>query len=293
MRGRLKQSVAASVILYNPTGTVRENVLSYINDVHRLYVLDNSREVNTDLLTYFDPRKVEYIYNGCNVGVARALNVAIGRAITDGYQYLFTFDQDSHASASMIRNMIEFIEKTDCSKIGVISAFHNNKGYKKPDQVKLVNERLCIATSGNILNLRVAEMAGGFDEKLFIDYVDIEYCLRINSLGYRVIELNNAVLEHNLGQLEEKKLFGKKIAVTHHSAERLYFRTRNRLHVSRRYFRCFKRYCLRVLVLIGKDVIKICLFEKNRLSKMGLMAKGIFDFKRNRFGNPFRDGNGC
>ena len=34
-------------------------------------------------------------------------------------------------------------------------------------------------TSGNLLNLKIAEKIGDFEEKLFIDEVDHDYCYRI------------------------------------------------------------------------------------------------------------------
>lgn len=38
---------------------------------------------------------------------------------------------------------------------------------------------------------------------LFIDSVNHEYCLRLQKNGYKVIQLNTAIFEHNLGNRTE------------------------------------------------------------------------------------------
>ena len=52
-------------------------------------------------------------------------------------------------------------------------------------------------TSGSFLNLKVYKEAGPFVDKLFIDYVDFEYCLRLKKKGFKIYKLNNTYMQHN------------------------------------------------------------------------------------------------
>lgn len=48
----------------------------------------------------------------------------------------------------------------------------------------------------------------GFNNELFIDTVDTDFCYRLLLNGYRIIQLKNIYLDHQLGNITERKLFG-------------------------------------------------------------------------------------
>ncbi len=80
-------SLSGAVILYNPDGNVIKNILSYLDKINVLYIIDNSKETAqfiSDFVKY-NPGKVEYIFNNGNLGVASALNIAVDEALKDGY----------------------------------------------------------------------------------------------------------------------------------------------------------------------------------------------------------------
>ena len=57
---------------------------------------------------------------------------------------------------------------------------------------------MTVMTSGNLLNIAAHKKVGGFDEKYFIDCVDWEYCLKLNTMNYQVLTLNDIELNHSL-----------------------------------------------------------------------------------------------
>ena len=227
--------IAALVVLYNPDQNVIGNIQSYINQLSMFYVVDNSELYNNKIIETIKSFSIsKYIFNGENLGIAKALNIGAEEAIKDGFKFLFTFDQDSKAAPGMIEKMIDFLGENDYSSIGILSPFQDNKGYKKPPNNKITKVSN-IATSGNLLNLDAYKQVGPFLDKLFIDYVDVEYCLRLNNSGYKVIRLNDAILIHNLGNIVKRRFLFRKVAVTNHSPLRLYYKTRNRFYVLRKY----------------------------------------------------------
>lgn len=57
--------LAGMVILYNPDEKFINNILSYIDYVERLYVIDNSENVNINIIDKLKTiDKIDYIYNG-------------------------------------------------------------------------------------------------------------------------------------------------------------------------------------------------------------------------------------
>ncbi len=279
-----KKNIAAVVVFYNPDQKVVDNIKSYFSEISLLIVVDNSENSNLELLSNFDQRKIQYICLGENLGIAKALNIGLKTAEENGSDLLFTFDQDSFASEGMVAKMIEFANKTDFSQVGILTPFHNNKGYKLPNKNIETEELIAVATSGNLVNIKAAVEVGGFIEKLFIDYVDIEFCLRLKLNNYKIIQLNTAVLDHNLGNLIEKKFLWKKISVTNHSALRLYYRVRNRLFITKNYIFKFPSYVFHILRMTATDSLKVIFFEDDKFNKLKMMIIGNLHFILNKYG---------
>ena len=136
-------------------------------------------------------------------------------------------------------------------------------------------------TSGSLLRLAAYEKAGPFRDEFFIDFVDIEYCLRLHASGYRVIQAEQACLEHHVGTRIGP---GGWLSVTTHSPLRKYYKTRNRLRVWQEYGRLFPGYVWRDRSRFLLEFIRLLLFEPEKKAKLGMMWRGIHDYRRGRFG---------
>jgi len=282
--GKKFQDIAGLVVLFNPDHSVIDNILSYIKQISVLYVIDNSELCNTNIVeTIKSFNNTKYISNGENIGIARALNIGAENSIKDGFNFLFTFDQDSKATPEMIEIMVSYLDENDYSNIGILSPFQDNKGYKNPPNKK-VTKVSNIATSGNLLNLDAYTKVGPFLDELFIDYVDVEYCLRLNSSGFKVIRLNDAILIHNLGNIVKRRFLFRKVAVTNHSPLRLYYRTRNRFYVLRKYKYKFPLFSIYNFFRLFMETLKVVCFESERIEKIRMMVKGYSHYKKNNFG---------
>lgn len=279
------QKFAGVVILFNPDKSVIDNIRTYIDDLDILFAIDNSDNADESILDGLKKyKKVIYISNNCNLGIASALNTGVRCALDRGYKWLFTFDQDSKASPTMIKSIIDFLNDNDTSNIGILSPFLSYNDYKQPTNNSPYSNVLIVPTSGNLLNLNSYIKIGPFLEELFIDYVDIEFCLRLHLNGYTIVRLNSAVLLHKLGDLKKKRFLFKYIAVTNHSAERMYYRVRNRLYVINKYKYKYPLYCLSVLKQTFGDVIKITLYESNKIYKLKMMLLGSFHYITDKYG---------
>lgn len=276
--------IAGLVVLYNPDQNVIGNIQSYITQLSMLYVVDNSEVCNNSIVEIIKAfNNSKYIFNGENLGIAKALNIGAKEAIKKGYNFLFTFDQDSKATPGMVETISKFLKENDCSSIGILSPFQDNKGYKKPPSKK-ITVVTNIATSGNLLNLDAYKQVGPFLNEFFIDYVDVEYCLRLNSSGFKVLRLNHAILKHNLGSIDKRRFLFRKVAVTNHSPIRLYYRTRNRFYMLKKYKYKFPLFSTYNFFRLFLETLKIVCFERERIEKIRMMIKGYSHYKMNNFG---------
>jgi rhamnosyltransferase len=274
-------SVAGVVVLYNSENAVINNILSYLDQIERLFVIDNSDLPNLELVKIFKGYpKITYISYGRNVGIAEALNKGAEEAIKQGFKFLLTMDDDTSVPANMVGEMISFIESQKGSKIGIVAPQSVSRLVSNT-----VNIAFIVITSGNLLNLKAYEHCGPFMDELFIDWVDHEYCMRLKKNGYSIFELNCIFINHRLGKRKAKHLFGVNIEWTSHSPIRLYYKTRNTLHVMSKYaFIIPLKFHLIFLYELIKDLIKNTLLEKNRRERIRYIVKAISDYINNNMG---------
>lgn len=278
--------VCGVIILYNPDPSIIDNIDSYINQIDCLIVLDNSSSINDQLVNQIKYiNNVKYVKNGSNYGIAKTLNIAADIAHTDGYKYLLTMDQDSKAPEGMVTALLEKIESDD--EIGIVSPLHSNRYGTHLKNKEEVEQRNIVMTSGNLISLEAFEKAGKFCEDYFIDYVDIEYCFRLKGKGYKVFRLNNYILEHNEADLSSRELFGKTYFPHNHKPFRFYYKTRNLLYLRRQYGEMFPELMQIEYDSYFRTLVKIVLFEKQKIKKMVMVVKGFIDYLIGKKGRKF------
>ena len=286
MRKKINMKISAVVVLYNPDKNVLENISSYVDSVDSLYMVDNSEKKNDSLIVSLcENTKIVYCDNQGNQGIAHALNIGCNKAIDDGYDWILTMDQDSVVTPNMLDNMFNYLEYvTNMNHISIIAPFHSNPYHSESFSDETYSEILATMTSGNLLNLTNYKQIGPFREDLFIDYVDNEYCLRGRRKGYKVIQVNNAILKHNLGELKQHKVLWKRFYSTNHSSIRRYYAFRNRIYIIHEYKNDFRDYCKFEKSRFIVDIIIVILYEKEKLQKIKMMFLGIKDGLRNKYG---------
>lgn len=282
-----KLKIAGVVVLYNPSNNDINNINTYIDDIDILYVIDNSYRANKHKLP--KNKKIKYIFNNENLGMAKPLNVAANLARKDGYKWLLTMDQDTEFSKDIIPKIKEIIISRDCSEIGIITPWHNTKlKIKKPN--KNIDYPLDVMTSGNFLNLQIHKKLNGFKEWLFVDGVDIEYCLNLRINNYKILRINNLQINHNLGNICYKKFLTKDLLITNHSAVRRYYQCRNYFYIRDMYINVEPIFCKK-LVKFKTIILGVILYEDNKIDKLKKFYKGYKDYKLGKRGKFYEESN--
>jgi rhamnosyltransferase len=142
-------------------------------------------------------------------------------------------------------------------------------------------------TSGNLVNVEIATAVGGFDDSLFIDYVDHEFCLRLRRHGYQVVESTRAKLRHSLGRMERRTFVFRHVHVTNHSVVRRYYMTRNRLLLWRQFWRHEPTWVLVDMRRFVSESMYVVLYEQQVREKLWVILRGLRDGIHNVRG-PFK-----
>lgn len=272
----IMHKLAAVVILYNPPQVVLSNIKSYMDYMDKIYVIDNSEHINSEIITELKGySKIEYINNHENLGISIPLNMALNRAKAN-YNYLMTMDQDSAFEPQYIKKYIEQINIMEQKDVISLSPYLQIKNDPEKVDVHWCYVRRCM-TSGNIININKSLEIGGFDETLFIDEVDHEFCCRIKEYGYQIVQFDSGIyMKHALGERCKYVFFQYR----QHDYRRVYYIIRNKLIVGDKHPSLKVRYRLSVI----KKILKIIIFENDKIMKLKSVKEAIKDYCDKNFG---------
>ena len=271
------------VVWYNPDIEVINNISTYITDLDKLYIIDNSCERNMELVDkIIDNDKIEYISLGGNRGLAYALNKGCNKAIDEGFDYILTMDQDSYFELNSVKLMKEFIKKSNKHyaiiapnvKSVYIDEIENKKKIAYTVLTEGKNKELIwVMTSGSMMCIKDFVEAGKFDEKLFIAHIDIDLGIALNNLGKKIIMLSDVIIYQTFGNSKPKKILWKVVHPSFANPVRTYYLFRNQVYLLKKYG--IKSYGI-INVKLYKFIVKIILFEDKKIEKILMAVKGIF-----------------
>lgn len=285
-----ENKICGVVVLYNPDVQVISNINSYASDLDEIYLYDNSINKNyiiEDLLKSI-PNAV-YIDKEDNLGLPVAFNEVAEIAKSKGNTWMITFDQDSIAENGMIEAMRKFADSNYCDeKIAIIAPTVNEVDEKKdmPDIYYSYFDK--VIQSGAMHNLHIYSKIGGYDENLFIDEVDNEYCVRCIVNGYKIIKLNNALLMHNQQDDNVEKLFieGTTVFINKFSADRYYYRYRNALYCYDKYKDSYPLYALDCKNSIRKMKLQLK-YDNDKEIHEEAVRQAIEDYNNGKYGRRY------
>jgi rhamnosyltransferase len=269
-------------VTFHPDETCLDNLKFVREQVDCSVVVDNgSEEAELASLRAICKRLgVHLIENGSNLGIAAALNQGVRWAKARGCAYVVLFDQDSRPFPSFVEKSLSvFTSGPTRGKIAIVAPSLIDVRRMIPlCAVRYQSgEPLVAQTSGSLMPVRVFDEVGWFDESFFIDLVDYDYCLRLKDRGWSIAECKAAVMLHQPGNVQVRRLFGlKSVTTSNFAAPRRYYRTRNDLWMLRLHGRRYLRFCLALNYANFKDLLKIA-WEQQRLNKWRSAISGLFD----------------
>ncbi len=233
----MKSNFAACVILYHPKKEDIANISTYSTKVEKVYILDNTEEKSNENL-YIGMENVSYFWDGENKGLSVRLNEACKKAIADNFDYLLTMDQDSSFLEENIdRYFKDILNFKGKEKVAVYGLEYSENDINDTTENYIEVDHLI--TSASVINLQLYTEIGGFDENLFIDGVDIDYCYSALSKGFKNIKFARNFFNHSLGVRSRRgsifTLYLIKKNVSVHSSLRVYYMYRNMLYIKNKY----------------------------------------------------------
>lgn len=271
--------ILAGIITFNPDlHRLKENIDAIYYQVDQLLIIDNNSE------NIIEIEHLINCYDGCicinnntNAGVAIGLKQIMDFAVKEDFAWVISLDQDSVCDKNIIKEYLRFI---NLNTVGIITCCITDRNmgqthYLSKDKT-YIDVKTCI-TSGSFMSVDKYKCVSGYDEKMFIDWVDFDICAQFIDAGFRIIRINYFGLLHEVGHGKVVNLLWKKYETYNHSPLRQYYMARNRLYVAKKYPSQFKYY--KTVLAEIRECILILLYESDKKKKIVARVKGMLDAK--------------
>lgn len=276
------RGIAACIVTYNPELARFSECLSAVAEqVEHVFVVDNgSNETSGVEALCREYDNAIFVPLGENKGIAAALNMGCTAADEKRCTAVLTLDQDSICEDGLVEKLAAHLAKDVGIAAPWISYAGNEEYYDLPQDGPYEVE--WTITSASLTSIDAWRKIGGFDEALFIDSVDRDFCIRLRRAGYRVVIDPATSLSHELGDMRCVRILGKVIHITNHSSFRKYYIARNKILLAKK-GEISSAECVRE---ISQEFFKALLLEDNKASKILRLMCGIVDGLQSRMGTP-------
>lgn len=277
--------ICAGIVLFNPEiERLKKNLDAIISQVENIYIVDNGSQNIDDVKNLIASYRNVLLYrNITNLGIAKALNQMCSFAYENNYQWILTLDQDSVCPFNMINVMKRYIYD---EQIGIVCPAINYEGRAILGNKEIINEVEFVSacmTSASLTNIAIWKKVGGFCEEYFIDYVDNEFCMKLSIGKYKILRVNECVLNHQLGKSCQGRFLGIfKYNYSQHTPIRMYYMIRNNLFFIKTYAKnlnIIKEY-IKVMYILLKNLW----ISDQKIKTIKYIFLGIKDYRSNRMG---------
>lgn len=290
------------IVTFFPSADLVEIVSTLSKKYKKIVIVDNTDEYRCTLEAIGNEFSSVYIISlGENLGIARALNIGCSYLVKQNCTHALLLDQDSTIEADVVQRLSVTFDADDTDKLAIVSPKIipvgediNFRSRVLPSNAKWSCKRVVLGdqiqdvlfniTSGTLLSLQIWAEVGKFEEKLFMEYVDTEFGLRLRKLGYVTRILCSSALFQRYGHMEKERLFGKTFFPTNHKPLRYYYLSRNRLFLWWKYWHSFPGFIIWDLLSGCKQILLVVFFEKQRLAKVSYSIAGYRDFFLGKWG---------
>jgi len=296
--------VLAVAVTFNPDPIRLSDALQAVtSQVQGVLVVDNASSNLDAIERIASGLGAGFIANDHNAGIAAAQNQGIAFAQQNRFSHVLLLDQDTILSAGVIADLsrqLLVLEEEHGAIAAIGPAYFEHHSMRRSQAYRSTGLQLMriplegrtqavssdfIIASGSLIPTAAFETVGTFNESLFIDLVDVDWCLRARAIGLRVFILPTAAVDHQLGS-GTVSVGRRQVAL--HAPVRDYYWVRNALWLARQHYTP-PAWRLSLIRRSLAFLATFTIFADQRGLRLRLMGRGILDSLSGRLG-PLKQG---
>jgi rhamnosyltransferase len=279
--------ITAVVTAYHPDELLRGVVEAALERCDAVLVVDNTPAPAADEPPRPDPLgglrdpRLTLLGSGRNVGLAAALNQGLA-ALPADTEAVFFLDQDSVIPDGLIDGLAKNLEDPSIGVVGPspVDAATGRAYETLAGRHDQLDDRDMVITSGMLLRRSCLERVpeARFREDFFVDYVDLDFCLRLRRAKVRIVRDRALELPHSIGDVRPHRVLGLlTVRVGHYAAWRHYWIARNGSILIRENLRALPVWAATNTLFLGRWFVQLLLFEPRRRTHATAFLRGLRD----------------
>lgn len=217
---------------YNHTSGCLASLRKVYYDNFKAIVVDNGSKDGSDNKLEEQYPEITLLRNAMNTGFTGGNNRGIAYALENNFEFLMLLNNDTEVEPDFLNELVNSLQED--SKIGAVQPkfyfLHNKtriwnaggKIIKSIGWIKTIGENQNSQEKFNrpqktewitgccfMVRTSIVKKIGGLNDRFFIYFEDVEWSLRIKSLGYELAYCPQAIVYHEAGMSNKNKTKGK------------------------------------------------------------------------------------
>ncbi|OJA79202.1 rhamnosyltransferase [Burkholderia ubonensis] len=291
-------ALGALVILYHPTDAQLASLDALRRASDALLVVDNSPQPDARAREACARDGIALLHHGNRGGIAGAFNAGLAALFRERVDAVALFDQDSTAPDAYFPAMRDvcaglapraflagprIFDENARSFLPELSTNGITLRRLNIEPGAAMQRCAFLISSGCVVSRDAYDTLGPFDETLFIDHVDTEYCFRALARNVPLYVVPSLVLTHRIGAKRRHALGPFAMTSMNHPWQRRYYSARNAVQLGIQYGLRFPVAIVPNLLTLWQ-IVQIALVECDKRAKLGGIVLGIVDGLFGRFG---------
>ena len=246
-------------ILYNPD----VNAIDNIRNAKKLGILPIvylNKVDNNSFLNELNKMDILIIGDNNNIGLGQAFYELEKHLTSVDLKYFIYFDQDTRVDLGAWLNILNTYEHLfTIPAVGLLFYGNNIQKYSK-----------LVTSSGCLFSLEILNEIGFHDNSYFVEGVDYEFCLRLNTFGYKILIIKCEDIDHHslqdgfkvnfLSKIINLRIYGKSRTIDFNSSHKRLLR------------QAVTTYNFKIFFFLLKSFLKYNLME--------LISKKLYKYKK-------------
>ncbi|ASA78493.1 glycosyltransferase family 2 protein [Thermococcus sp. 5-4] len=256
------------------------------------------------------PIKVTYVRLYEDVGGAGGFHEGVKRAYKEGYDWIWLMDDDAEPKKDALENLVRWLHLPDAVALACLKidenerVLHYHRGYFffndvfrhiiRPIKDNEFKDKSFLEIDhasfvGILINSEAIRKIGLPDKRFFITYDDVEYCIRLRTVG-KIYLIPDSRIVHKEGikkrGLIKKTVFRKTLyIVPYNKLWKSYYGIRNLTYLGRKYSTNRLKFYLSLVKRLGLSIGAIILFHDHKFKRILFVTSAYLDGLRGIFDN--------
>jgi len=311
--------ICTVVVTYNRYELLKECLDSLLKQTYKtdILVVNNASTDGTHNKIkddkYLENQNIIYKKMNKNIGGAGGFYYGVKFALENAYDYVWLMDDDAEAELNTLEELVKNIDDSKYSAYApklLIGTKENSNlclsghghramfdyyncipSFQRPVSKEFYDSKLALIDLASFVGILIpissVKKIGLPKEEFFIHHDDVEYSLRLSTIG-KILMINSVSIYHKEQRQDEKIekrfLWFKKNRIKFDKLWLKYFGLRNSIFIALKYGKGLKRYFLifKLYLELIKDII---LYDDNKCTRLVFATSSVLDGLKSTFDN--------